>query len=159
MKIKLTIALIAGVITLTFNAAKAQTAATTPPSAATIKAAEDMLAASAGAEQFEKTINSTMAQMSTAIPEDKRTKFMEVMKTFISKYCNWDSIKGDMAAIYAREFTEAELKQLAVFYKSPLGKKLNEKLPMIMSASSNIGQKIVMEHQTELQQMLMDAMK
>jgi hypothetical protein len=40
-----------------------------------------------------------------------------------------------MAAIYAAEFTEAELKDLVTFYKSPLGQKLLSSEPRAIQFS------------------------
>ena len=49
---------------------------------------------------------------------------------------------GDgMATIYAAEFTEAELKDLVTFYKSPLGLKLIEAEPRAMNGSMGFMQK------------------
>jgi hypothetical protein len=44
-------------------------------------------------------------------------------------------IGEQMARIYASDFTEAELKDLAAFYKSPLGQKLLAQEPQSISAS------------------------
>jgi hypothetical protein len=44
-------------------------------------------------------------------------------------------IGEQMARIYASDFTEAELKDLAAFYKSPLGQKLLSQEPQSISAS------------------------
>jgi hypothetical protein len=44
-------------------------------------------------------------------------------------------IGEQMARIYASDFTEAELKDLATFYKSPLGQKLLAQEPQSISAS------------------------
>jgi hypothetical protein len=44
-------------------------------------------------------------------------------------------ITEQMAKIYASDFTEAELKDLATFYKSPLGQKLLVQEPQSISAS------------------------
>ncbi|QUS39370.1 DUF2059 domain-containing protein [Tardiphaga alba] len=46
-------------------------------------------------------------------------------------------IGEQMAKIYASDFTEAELKDLAAFYKSPLGQKLLQMEPQSISASVN----------------------
>ena len=43
----------------------------------------------------------------------------------------FEALKDDLAAVYAREFTEEELRELIRFYGTPLGKKyvsVNEKL-------------------------------
>jgi hypothetical protein len=81
------------------------------------------------------------------------------MNTYLKKYISWDVLKPDLTMMYAREFTEAELKQLTAFYKTPLGMKLNEKQPLLMQTGMNIGQQAVAAHQGELQQMIAEVMK
>jgi hypothetical protein len=157
MKIKSTLLLLVSIIALSLHSAKAQTA--TPPSAAGIKAAKDMLIASGANQQFQKNISTMIAQYSGQMPEDKRTKFVEVMTTFMNKYISWEVLKHDLSVMYAREFSEDELNQLTAFYKTPIGIKLNQKQPVLMQAGMALGQQSVMAHQDELQQMIAEAMK
>jgi len=77
--------------------------------------------------------------------------FREQMKTFLSKYMSWASIKDDMVKIYAAEFTEPELKELLAFYQTPVGRKTIERMPALMAKGAEIGQKRVQEHLPELQ--------
>jgi len=49
-------------------------------------------------------------------------------------------LTGQIAKIYAERFTEQELKDLLVFYKSPLGKKLIIEQPNIADASLKFAQ-------------------
>ena len=53
----------------------------------------------------------------------------EVLQRFLTKYMNWESVKEDTITAYTQEFTEPELKKLTEFYKTPVGKKANEKMP------------------------------
>lgn len=154
-------AVLTGMITLNIVDAKAQTTTktTTPNFAATLKAADEMLAVSGAKEQFESNRNASIAQMAADAPDEKRPKITEVMTAFMNKYLTWEIMKPELCQIYAHEFTEAELKQLTAFYKSPVAKKLQAKMPLISSISTNLGQKTVADHQTELQQMLTEAMK
>lgn len=157
MKIKLTLALAASIMVLCFTQVKAQTA--TPPSASSLKAAEEMLTVSGASEQFNKNIKTVIDQYSAQVPEDKRAVFVKVMNEFLTKYISWDILKHDICVMYAREFTEDELKQLTAFYKTPLGTKLNQKQPILMQTGMSLGQQSVVAHQTELQQMMEAAMK
>ncbi|AMR30767.1 hypothetical protein A0256_04685 [Mucilaginibacter sp. PAMC 26640] len=135
---------------------KAQTPVITP---AHLKAAEDLLVASGAQAQLQGNINTMLKQASANVPEDKRTKFIAVTGAFVNKYMNWDLLKDQMAAMYAKEFTEKDLKELVIFYQSPLGKKLNEKQPILFQKGAELGQQAVQSHQVELQQMLQDAFK
>ncbi len=48
--------------------------------------------------------------------------------------------------VYMANFSEAELDELIEFYQSPLGKKLNERLPTIMLQSQAIGEELGLEY-------------
>jgi hypothetical protein len=73
------------------------------------------------------------------------------MKTFLSKYMSWASLKDDMVKLYVAEFSESELNELNKFYQTPLGKKTVQKMPGLMAKGAEIGQKRVQEHLPELQ--------
>lgn len=150
MKLKL-IAL-TGIILFSFSALKAQTTQTFTP--AHLKAAEQVLISAGMNDQFGNMVNTMLEQSSGSVPADKREGFMKVMKTFMGKYFTWDLLKDKMAAIYAAEFTEDELNQIATFYNSPLGKKAAAKMPVLMQKGMVVGQQAVAEHKDELQQML-----
>jgi hypothetical protein len=137
--------------------AKAQTTPNVTP--AHLKAAEDVLVASGAGSQMKDNMQAMIKQASANVPEDKKPKFIEIMNTFMGKYMNWDLMKDQMAAMYAQEFTEKELKDLAIFYRSPLGIKLNQKQPVLFQKGAALGQQAVQSHQAELQQMMQDAFK
>jgi hypothetical protein len=80
----------------------------------------------------------------------------EVLQRFLSKYLHWDSVKEDTITAYTQEFTEPELKKLTEFYKTPVGKKANEKLPQLAFISGRIGLQKAQANQAELRQMLGD---
>ena len=44
-------------------------------------------------------------------------------------------LKDEIAKLYAARFTEAELKEMLTFFKSPLGKKLLQEEPRFVEAS------------------------
>jgi len=146
------------IIALLFcGAAKAQTTPDITP--AHLKAAEGMLKAAGADTLFQSSMSTMMKQASANIPEDKRAKFLTVMNQFMAKYISWDLLKDQIAVMYAKEFTEADLKGLIAFYNTPLGKKLNQKQPVIMQKSALLGQQAVQSHQSELQQMMQEAFK
>lgn len=153
MKFRLIIALL-----FMCAAVKAQTPITTI-TPAHLKAAEDALVASGAGLQMKENISSMVKQAATGVPDDKKGKFMEIMTGFMNKYMNWDLLKDQMAAMYAQEFTEKELKDLTTFYLSPLGKKLNEKQPILFQKGAQMGQQTVTAHQAELQQLMQEAFK
>ena len=44
-----------------------------------------------------------------------------------------------MAALYARNFTPDEIRDLVVFYRSPTGQKLIDRMPIVAKESMEIG--------------------
>jgi uncharacterized protein len=83
----------------------------------------------------------------------------DIFQTFFNKYLNWESVKEDTITVYTQEFTEKELKQLADFYKTPLGKKANEKMPQLAFIGGQIGLKKAQANQAELRQMIEERTK
>ncbi|MCC8424972.1 DUF2059 domain-containing protein [Mucilaginibacter sp. UR6-11] len=150
------------IITLCFSAfffnANAQTAgsAITP---AHLQAAEKFLVAYGIGDQFKTMTENVINVASNRLPEAQRAEFADVMRKFMAKYYTWDIIKGTMSKIYAQEFDEAELNQLADFYNSPIGKKYAEKMPELVQKGMLMGQQIMAEHKDELVQMIQDKSK
>jgi hypothetical protein len=83
----------------------------------------------------------------------------DVLQRFLNKYLNWESVKEDTIAVYTQEFTEPELKKLTEFYKTPLGKKANEKMPQLVFISGQIGLQKAQANQAELRQMIEERTK
>jgi uncharacterized protein len=83
----------------------------------------------------------------------------DIFQKFFTKYLNWESVKEDTITAYTQEFTEPELKKLADFYKTPLGKKANEKMPQLTFVSGQIGLKKAQANQAELRQMIEETTK
>lgn len=80
--------------------------------------------------------------------------FKGVMLEFMGKYMGYDSLKDDLAKLYAETFTRAELEELARFYQTPLGRKMLLKLPELTVQGSRLGQQKVEEHLPELEAMI-----
>jgi uncharacterized protein len=78
----------------------------------------------------------------------------DILQKFLTKYLNWASVREDTITAYTHEFTEPELKKLTEFYKTPVGKKANEKMPQLAFIAGQIGLKKAQANQTELRQML-----
>lgn len=45
------------------------------------------------------------------------------IEAFFTKYMGWEAQRGDIAALYAKNYTLEELKELNKFYQTPLGQK------------------------------------
>jgi hypothetical protein len=80
--------------------------------------------------------------------------YEKVMKEFFDKYMGWDSLKEDFIRIYMDEFTEAELRDMIEFYKTPTGQKAVMKTPVLAARGAELGQQRVQDNIDELIQMI-----
>lgn len=76
------------------------------------------------------------------------------LRAFLSKYLSWASIKPEMVALYAQEFTEAELREMTRFYQSPTGQKAIARVPVLRQTALDIGLRRFQEHLPDFQEML-----
>jgi hypothetical protein len=108
--------------------------------------------------KLENTVQTTSAAMIES--EVGRTAGMQayrdVMLTWLRKYMTWDAMKPELIKLYTETYTEAEMKELAAFYKTPVGQKSLAKMPELMQKTAQIGAKLGQPHVDELKT-LMDA--
>lgn len=135
---------------LTASSAWAGEAPAAAPSASHLKAAEDVLSALDMETMLSESIDSTLRMQIDANPMLK--DFEDIMRQFLRKYLGWESIKPQVVALYAEAFTEAELKQLGDFYRTPLGGKVAKLMPTLLEKGGEIGQAAVEAHQGELEE-------
>jgi hypothetical protein len=126
------------------------------PSASHLAEAEKVLDLLNIQETLDKGIDATLAAQLAQMPQMKNLE--GTMREFFAKYMNYEVLRDDYAQLYAKYYTEKELKQLYKFYQTPLGKKVAETMPDISAASTTIGQNAVQPHMAELQQTIMKKM-
>jgi uncharacterized protein len=129
---------------------RAQTAAA--PSAKTVDAAKALLEASGLEGQMSVMYANMINAMGAGIAPEKREGFKKVTLNFLSKYMSYESLKQDLALVYAAEFSADELKAITAFYLTPAGKKLNSKMSVLQQRGITIAQQKLQEHAVELQQ-------
>lgn len=72
--------------------------------------------------------------------KEQLSKYMAKSSALIQEELTWEKLKPQMIDLYVKVYTESELKELIVFYKSPIGQKLLAKMPQIMQESMKISQ-------------------
>ena len=157
MKFRLALIILNGVLFLSFTQLRAQTTTTTFTQSH-LQAAENYLISTGISTQFGPITDNIVNTFSKQMPENSRTAFVNVMKTFMHKYYTWDTLKGDLSKMYAAEFTENELIQLTAFFNTPLGRKYGDKMSTLTQEGMVMGQKVIKDHQPELEQMMKEAM-
>ncbi|GAB2872259.1 hypothetical protein GCM10027277_46890 [Pseudoduganella ginsengisoli] len=83
---------------------------------------------------MEKTLPSTVAAMNKTLSDSKMLEELE----------------AETVAIYARNFTEDEMKQVIAFYRSPVGAKMLTKMPQLMQESMQASQKVVLPRMAKM---------
>lgn len=68
-------------------------------------------------------------------------ELLELMKESQDLF-DWDAIGPQMVELYARTFTEDELRDMVAFYKTPSGRKSLEKMPLLMQEGFRISQEL-----------------
>ena len=77
-------------------------------------------------------------------------QFEDLLRAFLSKYMAWDALREDYIQLYVDTFSEAEIRHLLKFYRTPAGQKLIDALPQLMKKCAELGQAKVVEHLDEL---------
>ena len=108
------------------------------PSPSAIAAGRRLLEASKATNSFDKiwpTLFETLKRTQPSVPEEAWDSIDKEFRGYFSS----DELLNQLAAVYARNFTEAELNQIATFYETPLGKRLVEGMPTVTSECFQIG--------------------
>jgi len=115
---------------------------------ARLAAAEDMLVAMDGRAMYEAALVSTMDTQLAADPSLE--PYRDVMLGFFRDFVSWEKVKGDYARVYAQRFSEAELRELAAFYRTPIGRRFAEESVEVGAELAAINIRIVQANQDEL---------
>lgn len=113
-----------------------------------LAAAEDMLVAMDARGQYDTALRMTMDAQLAADPS--LSPFRDVMQGFFQDFVSWDAVRADFARVYAERFSESELRELAAFYRTPIGRRLAEENAGIGVELSLINTRIVEANQGEL---------
>jgi hypothetical protein len=110
-----------------------------PPSAAQVQLAREIIDASGAARAFDGIIPTIMQQAYASFLQqnpDLQKPLVEAITAIRGDFeKRQPEIVALMATAYASHFTEAELKELITFYRSPTGKKLVTELPGVLEES------------------------
>jgi hypothetical protein len=91
------------------------------PTASHRAAAIEYLEAKGTPQLLDNTCRTILAKQIAIQPQ--LAEHREKLLAFYRRALGFEALKDDLAAIYAREYTEEELRELIRFYRSPVGKK------------------------------------
>lgn len=114
-----------------------------------------------GVKKQVQQITESMPGADQATPEQKKqiADFQQRVLDLVNQKLGWKALEPDFITLYASTYTEEELDGIIGFYKSPVGQKMLEKTPELMTKSTEITQQKMREVQPQLSQMVQDFMK
>jgi hypothetical protein len=128
-----------------------------------IAAAKDLMATMKSADQFKAILPALMRALKPAVVQNRPDVegdfdalvpvLLDAMNTRVGE------IIDKVAAIYAKNFTAAELNEIAAFYRGPTGQKFVQRLPTIMQESLVVGQQFGQTIGAELQQKMIEELR
>ncbi|HET6230313.1 MAG TPA: DUF2059 domain-containing protein [Longimicrobiaceae bacterium] len=123
-------------------AMQAQTApAAGPPSTATagqMAAAEDLLVAMNAEDTYYKSLDAGMMPRIATLPA--LAAHSDSIRAYVHRMVPWGELKPDFLRMYTEMFTEAELRQLAAFYRTPVGGKMIRLTPQMATRSMSLSE-------------------
>jgi len=107
-------------------------------------AAKELLSATHAVANMEKMIPIMMTQFLKAMPQPSSAKESQMLSAFQSRFeskfkAALPVMADELASVYTKRFTAQELRQIADFWKSPVGQKVASEQVAIATESSQIG--------------------
>jgi hypothetical protein len=133
------------------------------PSPEAMAAAKELIEASRAADQFKTLLPLISQQLKPAIaqgrPEVERDydQIMPLLTELAQR--QFAQVADDMAAIYARNFSVEEMRQITAFYRSPVGQAFLDRFPAVAQQSLAVGQKFGESLVKEMQRTLTDELR
>lgn len=133
------------------------------PNAGAEAAARELVDTIKLADQFKVMMPMIFRQMKPAIvqnrPEVDRDFDALAPKLMDSMGARLDELQSAIVLIYASNFTEAELRDLIAFYKSPSGQKFLQKTPFVTQQTMTAGQKFGQSASADLQKQMREELR
>ncbi|HZN53868.1 MAG TPA: DUF2059 domain-containing protein [Candidatus Polarisedimenticolaceae bacterium] len=85
--------------------------------------------------------------------------YRSVVVKWAEKFMTWETIGPKLVDLYAETFTEAELRELTAFYRTPVGRKALAAMPDLARRGAEIGTQVARDHQKELEEMVQERAK
>ncbi|MGD8312627.1 MAG: DUF2059 domain-containing protein [Gammaproteobacteria bacterium] len=100
-------------------------------------------------QKIEESVDTVLAMQLAQSPELREYETM--VREFLERNIGWQGLEEALTDMYLQEFTEAELTEMNAFYSSPTGKKVIERLPVLVQQRNQLASKRLQENVGELQ--------
>ena len=106
------------------------------PTAGAVAAAKELVELKGGSQMFDPVINSIVEQTKGALLQTNPQLSKDLNEVSTQLRAEFgprrDELMNEAAKRYAARFSDAELKELVTFFKSPLGKKMITQEPQVL---------------------------
>lgn len=111
--------------------------------------------------QLEDQATATLAAVlaNGAGPEEYRGTIAAALSEFFDTYMTWDVVRPMYLRIYMEVYTEQELRELAAFYRTPLGTKTIQEAARMTRLTVEASTHLIEEHREHLQRIVMRRME
>jgi hypothetical protein len=76
-----------------------------------------------------------------------------VLLDWAKKIDTWETLGPPTIALYARQFSEAEIRDIIAFYRTPTGQKVLEHMPSMLTGVTGAGFSLAKDWQTDVEQL------
>jgi uncharacterized protein len=150
--------IVACLLLLSASAVPAQT-----PSSDAMTAARSLVTTMKLADQYKALLPAILLGLKPALTQDRPEieRDYETMMPMVADAFEpyYTSMVDGIAAIYATNFTAAELRDIEAFYRQPTGQKMLEKMPVISQQALAVGQEIGRKAADDLKARLTEALR
>jgi uncharacterized protein len=128
-----------------------------------LEAAKELMVAMRSVDNFKTIMPALMGALKPAIVQDRpevERDFDALVPAMLGAMTSrLDEIIDKVAAIYARNFTAAEIREVTAFYRGPTGQKFVQRLPSVMQESITVGQQFGQTIAGELQKRMIEELR
>ena len=133
------------------------------PSANSVAAARELLAVKGASSVFDPIVIGVIESVKNSFVPTNPGLSKDLNEVALKLRKDYDARRGDLmnevAKVYAHHFTEAELRDLVAFYRSPLGKKMATQEPLAIDESMKQAQVWADGFSSEMMDKFRDEMK
>ena len=116
------------------------------------KAAEDLMTAMNMQQNLDAAIPQMVEMQIKSNPMIAGKQ--EAFTAFMMKHSSWNALGKEYIKMYMEVFQESDLKELAAFYRTDIGKKLAAKQNTLTMKAAQLGQNTVQANMAELMQIM-----
>ena len=128
-----------------------------------LAAAKELVIAARSGDQLKTLLPMIMQQLKPVIVQGRaevERDYNKIMPVILEVFLQQSGrMIDEIAVIYARNFTADEMRQVTAFYRTPVGQKFLEKLPLVMQESMAVGQKFGQQLVQDMRTRMMEELR